>query len=315
MIFCRFPRVVPFLPAVALLTAFSCLQAGSPSRSVPDGDSSKEFLDPPDIATMGTHSPGIIADYTFTDSLDFEDGSDALDLRAFRTRVPLLGFASGDTRFGISVRYEFSEFETDFLGSRNLHSISLGAQITHLPQVSGWMGILRFQPAFGFEDHASLSEGFDGSVMGVAGYRFSRRFAAGLGVYANWAMEDFVFYPTAGIVWYPTNTTFVQITPPLVNLAWSPFSKWTFFINAYPSGKKWALDENHRQGQPQAVDFSLFRSSAGIRWELTDHLRLSVRGGFTFLGELEVRDSDQRVLDDDDLDSAPFGAVTLNWVF
>ncbi|TLD68520.1 hypothetical protein FEM03_22200 [Phragmitibacter flavus] len=285
------------------------IQAGSTRAS--------EMMIPPDIAGYGVGKPSLSFDYTLSDTMDFEDGSDGLDMQSFRARIPLFGTSSGDYRFSISSRYDFTRFETDAIGSRDLHEFNLSFQFAYIPDEMqpGWLGFIRLQPSLGMESGADISDALEGTIIGLIGYKFSPTFAAALGTYASYAYEDVSVYPAIGFIWRPSDSTYVQITPPLINLAWRFAPKWTVFVNTYPSGNKWQLDDDGSDSEARVLNLGMFRASAGVQYALSDNVRLSVRGGVNFLTDLEVRDEDQRVLSEDDLDSAPFGAATLTWVF
>jgi len=272
-------------------------------------------MDPPDIAGFGMGKPSTSYDFTVSDTLDFEDGSDGLDLTTLRARIPLFGKKIGDMRFSISSRYDFTSLDSDFLGSRDLHEVNLSFQLASIPEEvePGLIGFIRVQPGIALESGADIGDAYETTAIGVIGYKFSESFATAVGFYANYAYDDFVIYPAVGVIWRPSPNTYMQITPPLVNIAWKVAPKWTVFVNAYPAGNKWRLDEDGEG--PAEIDLSLFRTSAGIEYTVTDNLRISLRGGINFLGELEVRDRQHRVLEDDDLDIAPFGAATVTWVF
>jgi hypothetical protein len=307
-------------PLIFSLAAFSLVplstKAGSPEiDTAPSLSQSSDRMLPPDIAGYGVGKPSLSLDYTLSDTMDFEDGSDGVDMQNFRARIPLLGTSTGDLRFSISTRYDFTRLETNSLGKRDLHEFNLALQFSYVPDEMepGWLGFVRVQPSLGFESGADVADALEATIIGVIGYKFSPTFAAALGTYANYAYEDMVVYPAIGFIWRPTNDTFVQITPPLINLAWRFAPKWTVFVNTYPAGNKWQLDDNGNEAR--VLDLGMFRASAGIQYAFNDNLRLSVRGGMNFLSDLEVRDENQRVLSEDDLDSAPFGAMTLTWLF
>lgn len=306
--------IAPFIVPLAL--SAGPLEMESKSASTVTAQKTEGMV-PPDIAGFGVGKPSFSVDTIYSDDMDFEDGSDSLGLKNLRARIPLFGLPAGDFRFSVSARYDFTELDSQALGNRHLHDISLGLQLSRAPDdvEQGWLGFLRLQPSAGFESGADFGEAFEMTAIGVVGYKFSESFALAGGVYAKYAYEDFTIYPSFGFIWRPSDNTFVQITPPLVNLAWRVAPKWTLFVNTYPAGNKWRLDGDDGEGEVQEIDLSLFHASAGVQYAVTEQLRLSIRGGVNFLSSLEIRDSEHRVLDDDDLDSSPFAAATLTWVF
>lgn len=63
------------------------------------------------------------------------------------------------------------------------------------------------------------------------------------------------------------------------------------------------------------MELDLWRAAASVEKRIGEHWRVSVPGGVSFGGELELRDADSREIFSTDLDPAAFGAVALKWAF
>jgi hypothetical protein len=119
-------------------------------------------------------------------------------------------------------------------------------------------------------------------------------------------------YPSIGIVWTPNEQWRVQLTPPLAIVSYKPSDDWRFGLTFLPNGGSWQVQE---QAGVEQIDLSLWTLSASIERRLADKLFVSLRGGVNVGGDIELRDGNEEVLLERDLDPGAFVSVGLSWEF
>jgi hypothetical protein len=103
----------------------------------------------------------------------------------------------------------------------------------------------------------------------------------------------------------------VQVTPPFVVLGWRATDRFTFSLSAYPSGGSWDVEDPN----VYRVVLTGWQTAASVIYQATERCSISLRAGLNVGGELELRDGSNRVLANETLESAPFGAVNVRWQF
>ncbi len=304
----------PFRPLVlsTFLVALAC-PALAGTSSTDDPAPTLELIDP---AALGFGVPAFTLDTTFQDTLDYDDGRGGLDTVELRLIAPLAKWGSGDWTLGATLNYSWTH--ADFgsrlgLGTKEMQTVAAQIFAAYQPRNSPWwlLGFVKPGIATDFED--LTSDGFTASALGLIGYRWNSRLDLAVGVYASYALQDVSAIGAIGIIWRPNDQWIIQATPPIVAIGWRPTADWTFGIVSYPSGGQWEVggsDDTVRQ-----VDLSLWRAAVSVERKVGPHWRFSARVGVAFGGELELRDSQERVLEDTDLETAPFGAFAVKWAF
>ncbi len=273
-----------------------------------------ELIDP---AALGFGFAGFTVDTTVQGELDYDDRrGGGLKLFEVRAIAPFAKFDHGHWTFGAQLNYAWTQ--ADFgglreLGTADLHSLRTTLFAAYRRADSPWWLLGFVSPGLATDFNDVSGDAFNGNALGLLGYRWSPRLDVAIGVFANYALNEVTAFGSIGVIWRPNDQWIVQATPPIVAIGFKPASDWTISAVTYPGGGKWEVggrEENVRQ-----VDLSLWRAAISVEKKFGPHWRVSARGGIAFGGELELRDSQERVLVDRDLDPSPFGAVAVKWAF
>ena len=293
-----------FLIAAGIL-AVSLVAAGT-GRAI-------ELIDP---AALGFGRPGIILDSTYQSQLDFDGRSGGLDSVEGRLRVPFARWNLDDLRLGASLAYEWRHMDLGGLGgigSGHYHALEAQLSGFYETEDSPWWGLAFATPGVATDFESVGSDAFEMSALALGGYRLNERWNFALGVFGNLSLRDWTVLPAVGVLWRPNEEWIVQATPPIVAVGWMPTKEWTISLVTYPAGNGWEV--GHDDDEVRQVDLSLWRAALSVERRMGEHWRVSARAGVAFGGELELRDTNERVLTSTDLDPAPFAALALKWAF
>lgn len=290
-----------------LLSAGLLVLAAAPSgRAV-------EFIDP---AALGFGPPAFTLDTTVQSQLDYDRGQGGLETVETRAVLPLGKWESGDVLFGVGVDYAWHRADfggREGLGVKNLHSLEARVGAAWRPKDSKWWALGFVSPGVATDFESVDSNAFTISGLGLLGYRWSEKLDLAAGVYASYGLDETQVMGAVGFIWRPNAEWIVQATPPVVAIGWQPSDDWTLALVAYPGGSSWEVAET--ESGVRQVELDLWRAAASLEKKIGEHWRVSVRGGVSFGGELELRDSDGREISSTDLEPAAFGAVALKWAF
>jgi len=265
------------------------------------------------VPDMRIGAPSISAEAVWNDTLDFEDGTGGLDLSSFRFDAPIWGGKTGSDVYGLELKYDWTQFDlTPGFGEVDLHGIDLSARWAHFPKDAGWLGMLKVSGGVGTDFSDFNSDAWQASVLGFWGYQTSPKFAWAIAGFASYSLGEVTAYPSIGIVWTPNEQWRVQLTPPLAIVSYKPSDDWRFGLTFLPNGGSWQVQE---QAGVEQIDLSLWTLSASIERRLADKLFVSLRGGVNVGGDIELRDGNEEVLLERDLDPGAFVAVGLSWEF
>ncbi len=296
------------------------LRAGSlesvHSETVASAPPSRPQLLDPAALGFGRADPIVIG--TVYDTMDFSDGSGALDMVESRLRLPLYRkrFDSG-WGFGASLIHEYTSADLNghlLLDRLDLHSLELQFSLRHFPGTdTGWMGLLIASPGLATDFEDIGSDDFSFRLIGVAGYQFSPRFTLALAGYFAQSIGEQTALPGFGVIWRPSDDWMVQLTPPFAAIGWQATDTLSFSVSGFPSGGSWDISE---EPSPVAdIDISGWRVGIGSEYRLTDNWRINVIVGVNLFGNIELRDSEEIVLNETDLDEAMFGMLGVSYRF
>lgn len=302
--------MMKFVPLLVCLAAVSVqpLRAQEPSERV-------GLLD---TALLGFGSPDPAFTATYFQPMDFSDGTGSLDMFETRLRVPLFKkrLDSG-WRYGASLIHEYTM--ADFngvlgLGRLDLQTLELQMSLSRFPRAeSGWMGLLIASPGVATDFDGLSSDDFAFRVIAVGGYQFSRRLTLALAGYFSHSLDEQRVLPGVGIIWRPSNSWAVQLTPPIGAVVWRASESLAFNLTAFPSGGTWDVGEE--QSAVSGVVISGYRVGLGAEYRLGSAWRLNVLAGMNVGGDIELRDSSNNVVREADLDAAAFGMVGVSCRF
>ncbi len=289
-----------------LFTCLGLLAATPAGRAI-------ELIDP---AALGFGPPAFTLDTTYQATLDYDSGESGLEMWEARTVLPLGKWDRGDLLIGVGVDYAWHHADfggREGLGTKDLHSLEARLTLAWQPKQSKWWALGFLSPGLATDFEAVNPDAFTISGLGLLGYRWSDRLDLAAGVFASYGLDETQVMGAVGFIWRPNDQWIVQATPPIVAIGWHPSADWTFALVAYPGGSSWEVAETEK-GVRQ-VELDLWRAAASVEKRIGEHWRVSVRGGVSFGGELELRDADSREISSTDLDPAAFGAVALKWAF
>lgn len=267
----------------------------------------------PDLRSFGAPSAGLEA--TWADTLDFEDGTGGLDLSSLRFDVPLWGGKIGEDAYGLELKYDWTQFDLSpaaVFGETDLHSLDLSARWAHFPKDRGWLGLLKVTAGVGSDFQDFSSDAFQASVLGFWGYQTSPQFSWAVAGFASYSLGDVMAYPSIGFVWSPTEAWRIQLTPPLAIVSWKPDNNWRLALTFLPNGGSWQVE--NRAGVEQ-IDLSLWSAAFSVERRLAENLFVSVRAGVNLGGEIELRNGNEEVQFNRDLEPAAFASLGVRWEF
>jgi Domain of unknown function (DUF6268) len=301
------------LPCIRLLAGL-LLSVPSIYASGPEG---LNLIDP---ALIGFGPPGFSTVATISESMNFDGGGGAIDFTDGRFLLPAWGkrLDSG-TVYGVSVGYDWANFDAgDWLGlgKSTLQSLELQFTAAHFPKGdTGWLGIALITPGLGSDFNQISADDFSLRGIAVVGYQFNPKVALALAGYANSSIGEVIAYPGIGLIWRPSDAWMFQLTPPIMGIGWSPNKAWMISLSAYPSGGQWDVDGEGTDGRIEAISLSLFRAGLGIERRIGKHFRIVAQAGVNFGGDIEIRDQNQVVLAQRDLEPALFGLLGAAYAF
>ncbi len=292
------------------------------SLSSPLSAKSEEILQPPgrekrmgmiDPAAFGFGQPGFVADVTIVDTQDFENQPGGLDFMELRTIAPLAAKKWGDFLIAGSLGYTLTDVDFQGFGGlqdETLHTLEAQITVSWRPENTPWSTLAFVTPGLGTDFRGISADDFEFSGLGLINYKVSDELSLAGGVFGRYAADDSMLVPALGFIWQ-REPFVVQLTPPFAVIGWQATERLTLSLSAYPSGGAWDLDDS----AVNRVNINGWQTAASVIYQLTDHLTLSLRGGFNIAGEVELQDANHRVIDEEDLETAPFGAINLRYSF
>jgi hypothetical protein len=296
-----------FLTSTLTLSAQTSADSSITSSA---GARSVDLIDP---AAFGFGRPGYMVDMTFIDTQDFANRPGGVDFMEVRTILPLWTKKLDALRVSASLSYNLSELDFNgFMGLQRetLHTLEAQVSLFWRPENSRWWGLGFLTPGVGTDFQGLSWDDFEISGLGLLGYRFTDSFSLAGGLFAQYGAEEGRVFPALGFIWKP-DPFIVQVTPPFVVLGWRATDRVTLSLSAYPSGGSWDVEDP----TVNRVDLSGWQTAASVIYQATERLSISLRVGMNVGGELELRDRNNRELENETLDAAPFGAVNLRWQF
>ena len=308
------PRITPGLLSSLLASLILFGSQSASAQTLEDSATKSAILtDLIDPAAFGFGRPGYLIDTTFIDTQDFANRPGGLDLTELRTVLPVWTQKVGDLRIGLSLSYTLSQLDLNgFTGlqSETLHSLQAQVGLFWKPAQSPWWGLGFVTPGLATDFQGISWADFQVSALGLLGYRFTDTFSLAGGLFAQYRAQEGIIFPALGFIWQPV-PFIVQVTPPFIVLGWRATDRLTLSLSTYPSGGSWDIEDP----LVNRLQLSGWQAAASVIYKITDHLSLSLRTGMNISGELELQDSNHRVLADETLEAAPFGALNLRWQF
>ncbi|MFM2170197.1 MAG: hypothetical protein RI957_426 [Verrucomicrobiota bacterium] len=266
-----------------------------------------------DPAAFGFGQSGFVADVTIVDTQDFENQPGGLHFMELRTIAPIAAKKWGDFLVAGSIGYALTDVDFQGFGGLQEEMLhTLEAQITVLwrPKNTPWSALGFVTPGLGTDFRGISMDDIEFTGLGLINYRIQENLSLAGGVFGRYAADDNMMVPALGFIW-KSEPFIVQLTPPFAVIGWQASERLTFSLSAYPSGGAWDLDDS----AVNRVNINGWQAAASVIYQLSDHLALSLRGGCNISGEVELQDENHRVIEEEDLETAPFSAINLRYSF
>jgi hypothetical protein len=306
-----------FMKLPTLFLSLGCYSVLLPlfakSEEIPQSTSREKRMGMIDPAAFGFGQPGFVTDVTMVDTQDFENQSGGLDFMELRTIAPIAAKKWGDFLIAGSLGYTLTDVDFQGFGGlqdETLHTLEAQITVSWRPENTPWSALAFVTPGLGTDFRGISADDFECSGLGLINYRVSEELSLAGGVFGRYAADDSMLVPALGFIWQ-REPVIVQLTPPFAVIGWKATERLTLSLSAYPSGGAWDLDDS----PVNRVSIHGWQTAGSLIYQLTDHLTVSLRGGFNIAGEVELFDANHRVIEDEDLDTAPFGAVNLRYSF
>ena len=285
--------------------------SASENTSAPAPNSKRMgFIDP---AAFGFGQPGFVADATVIGTQDFGTAAGGLDFSELRLIAPLGVMKRGDLLLATSLGYNLTKVGFDGwagLDDQTLHSLEAQLTLSWRPRNSRWSTLAFVTPGVSTDFDRITSDDFECSGLGLINYRVSEELSLAAGMFGRYEVDDAFLVPALGFIWQ-SDAWQVQMTPPFAVIGYRASEKLTLSLSAYPSGGSWDLDN----AAVNRVEVRGWQVAASVMYRLDDHWQLSWRSGVNIAGEVELFDNAHRTVDEEDLDTAPFTALNLRYLF
>jgi len=220
----------------------------------------------------------------------------------------------GDWRALPFAKYSVTDLDFDGvpaglpLRDQELHELSLHAFLFHQNPDSRWT-----YGAWGRVRFASDTQDVNGDDFfydfGIgSGYRVNDRLLVGLAFVGLEVGRDGLYVPGPMVMWRPNDAVSVAWMGPLLISTWRVSDDWSLALRGAPHGGIWNVASG---GASQDYDLRSFLVRFHTEHRIKDNLWLSLGVGYTFGGNLEVRDSSGSRLFEDNLEGGLSFSVGL----
>lgn len=258
-----------------------------------------------------------ILKYSFWSEMELEDDSSAgFDMQAISLQVPVMGNRSADFSWGVDLEGEYTYFNArnePVIGDHDLYELGFNASFSW-NNVGGskWSPVLSVMPSIATDFDSVESEAFRLTAFAGAFYQQRSNLKWLLGVaYNDQGHEEHVF-PIAGFSWQPSAVWDVTLLGPRLDVTYKMNDDWRFGAFADVYSRSWEV-ENFNEQQTLVV----FSARAGLRvdYQAFANAWVFAEAGVSFANSVEVRDSEEVELFDDDAESGFFGSVGMRYNF
>lgn len=257
---------------------------------------------------------------------DFDDdGSISMD--HYEISAGLDQQLSNQFKTGVGVSYSLQDY--DFSGSsgfgglkpwEEIHTFSVSTSLTYSPD-RNWSILISPFVESSAESGADDSESYSYGGFIFVSHAYSSDLILGFGGGVTSGLEDTEFIPTLYVRWrindklLLTNPSEAGPSGPAgLELSYTLSPRWNIGVGAAYRSYRFRLD-----GEGVAPDgigeFSGVPAWLRVTWQPMEFAALALYGGYTFAGEIELEDRDGNFIADDEYDSAPFAAVSLEIIF
>ncbi len=287
-------RLAYFCLACILTCAPSVIKAQESNDGF-DLDPDRELVGPP-ILYSGYH----------WNSVDDIDSGGSFNADSLLVRIPLF-ILGKDKDFFVtgSAKYEYTQFEfNDFdLLPQSIDAHAIRARLTGYwePKDNNWFAQVRLEPGLYTEGGDIDGDDYQSRGLGAVGYKWSPSLRFLLGGYYTETYGDASIYPAAGFIWEPNDQWCFHIAPPEPRITYYPTKDWAIHLKGSAGGGSWNLDPETSEDVDQLIQ-QQFRVGVGIERRIYKDLWASLWGGANVFQSLELQDSNERVLFDEDVD-------------
>jgi Domain of unknown function (DUF6268) len=256
---------------------------------------------------------------------DLEGGGD-YNVQRYFFRFDAGRQMTADIKAGIGLLYDYEDW--DFTGATGFRDVPWGdihrTGIDFSFQYTGikdWTVFLLPSLQSARESGADWGDSFQIGTVLAALYRLSPKLTLGLGAGLFTGLEDTQVFPFVAIRWQITDRLMLAnpfrpgpTGPAGLELIYSIDKTWEIAAGSAWRSFRFQLDD---QGiAPEGIgEVNLLPTWVRVSWRLDRRLVLDLYAGVSFDGELKLEDRNGNEIGKVDQDTAPFGALNVNFRF
>lgn len=228
---------------------------------------------------------------------------------------------------GLGVRYTLQDYEfsgrSGFGGLtpwEDIHSYAISSSLSYSVD-QHWSILVSPFVESSAESGADGGQSYSYGGFVFASYAASRDFILGFGGGVTSGLEETSFIPTLFLRWQITEK--LLLTNPLeagptgpagLELSYTFSPRWNIGAGAAYKSHRFRLDDEGVA--PDGIgEFSGVPVWVRLSWQPANHTTLALHGGYSFAGEVVLEDRDGNKITDDEYQSAPFAAASLEVTF
>ncbi|MBN8643701.1 MAG: hypothetical protein J0L61_00475 [Planctomycetes bacterium] len=275
----------------------------------------------PADAQQWTFEIGASPSFTFEADMDDNAGS----VSVFRTGLDAdFGGPVGDRArlsFGISgdiANYDFQDFDVRGVTEEPLDTAyqTVFSTLFSYSFDDQWYTLVRGSVGSGWAEDADFGEGVFGSAAAGLGYRFSENFSLALGGGFITRLEDNVaFLPLVVVTWNINDRLTLATTGVGLTLTAKLDDQWSVYLRGGGEFHQYRLDDDAAVAPGGVLNDLRIPIGVGFTWKPAGGLSLSLEGGAVVYQQFEIRDDDERELDEIETDPAAYVAGRVTYRF
>jgi len=245
---------------------------------------------------------------------DFDELPGEVSALDFSLWSPIAHFQAGDVHIVPALGLRSTKFGTsidNLLTEDTLYAIRMPVVVAH-DLSNEWVYGGMIMPAFS----GDLSQGDNFSISGAIGAarQVNPRLMVGAGMFYSRGFEDDLFLPGLAITWRPSSRWEAFLLGPIGGVTYAINDRWIASIIGQYDALTWNIEADE-DGPERDISSQAFRLGLKLERRFTDHFWVQMTGGLSMAREITIEDSDNSVLQEDELDATPFLQLGGNFRF
>jgi hypothetical protein len=262
-----------------------------------------------------TELPGyflLYSGYQHTFEADFQDLPGAVEMDKFSALGPLLPINYGDWHMVSLFYYTYTQFDTtaeNSLTNTSQHALTVPIILVK-EEGEKWIWGGMVMPTWTND----FSEGGGDSIAlaAGAGYSFENDFKLIFGGYYSYRFGEHFAMPGIQFVWRPRPDIETYLLGSVGGVTYSVNEDWLIGLTGHYSSPIWKLESDQPDLDDNTVRVTNFNIALRTEHRLYKNLWGSVSAGVALARELEVKDRNNKVVNDSSIDAAPFIQAVIN---